>query len=1089
MKPLIAKLTRPRLNSVIERKRLLEHLDRARENKIVWISAPAGSGKTTLVANWLDSRKLRCIWYQADAGDADIATFFFFMRRALKHAAPKYRKPLPLLTPEYSLGIPTFTKRFFETLFSRLVSSHASRRTSDKSNRRREHYSYAVVIDNYQDVPAETLFHEVIRDGLSVAPDGIPIIIVSRSDPPPVFSRMQVGGQLAVLDKDQVGFTIDESRELIALRGKKKLDDDVFKTLYRVTEGWAAGLMLLAESPITRDDLPELWEVPRDRVFDYFAAELFGRTDDETRDFLMKTSFLPRMTLRTATDLTGYGHADNILSRLSRNNFFIQRHTTPEIVYQYHPLFREFLLSRAKDVIGSDEILEIKKKAALLLLTSRQIESAIELLADAGDWEANTHLILTRARSLVGEGRFTTLREWIDRIPKEISEHQPWLLYWKGVCAAPSDPTLAELSLKKAFELFSDNDDLAGILMSLCSLQDVILNIGAFHLFQEWISLMEKVLDNADRSFPSPDLEQRVIMNMISALTCSQPHHPDTTSWTDKGYALLGKRDVPLPVRFCIAVHLNIYYLWTGDFSRAKRAITVLREISRSENIPEIFAVWQKVQETLHSLATSSPEECIASVTAGLDFTAQCGIPMWDNHLILCGMLAAARSDDWVTFNRLNNRLCMEKANLLDTAFNHKVLAIERFRNNDFASSFEHIHEAVKKYEASGFKTRLGITTLPYVEMYLKKGDKAAALAWLRRTKEFALAIKSRIFEYYCDLFGAHIALLDGDVTGCLTLIRKAFSIGRENGYSRVLWIVPYFLADLCMRALENGIETEYARELIRAHRLARDAPPLHIESWPWSLKVYTLGRFEMVVDDKPVRFPGRVQQKPLAMLKAIVAFGGKDATEEQLIDALWPDADGDVAHKSFDTTLHRLRKLVNNDNAIMLQEGRVSLDERYCWVDTIAFERALCHTEEAWKADKGQSRGLDDTSSPAELIEKIVGTYKGHFLPGDKKQPWTISLRERLRAKFMHSINTLGRYWMEAGRYDKAVHVFMNGLEIDDLAEEFYQHLMVCYNQLGQQAEAVKVYNRCRSVLRSSLGLKPSSKTEVIYYAIRQGK
>jgi len=123
------------------------------------------------------------------------------------------------------------------------------------------------------------------------------------------------------------------------------------------------------------------------------------------------------------------------------------------------------------------------------------------------------------------------------------------------------------------------------------------------------------------------------------------------------------------------------------------------------------------------------------------------------------------------------------------------------------------------------------------------------------------------------------------------------------------------------------------------------------------------------------------------------------------------------------------------------------------------------------------------------ELTEKAVGIYRGHFLPTDAKEPWAISLRERFRAKFMQCINSLGSCWMEGGRYDKAIQVFMNGLEIDDLAEEFYQYLMVCYNQLGQQAEAVKVYRRCRSVLESSLGLKPSSKTESIYYAIRQGK
>jgi two-component SAPR family response regulator len=227
------------------------------------------------------------------------------------------------------------------------------------------------------------------------------------------------------------------------------------------------------------------------------------------------------------------------------------------------------------------------------------------------------------------------------------------------------------------------------------------------------------------------------------------------------------------------------------------------------------------------------------------------------------------------------------------------------------------------------------------------------------------------------------------------------------------------------------------------------------------------------------------VQQKPLALLKALIACGGESVSEEKITDALWPDIDGDVAHQSFETTLHRLRKMINHDKAIVLREGQVSLDKQYCWVDTWAFERILCKSEEAWKLE---GKGHEDNGDPVSLTEKAVSLYKGHFLPTESKQPWTISRRERLRAKFMSSVSRLGHHWMENGRYDKAAQVFVNGLEIDDLAEEFYQHLMVCYHQLGQKSEALKVYHRCRKVLQSSLGIGPSSQTERIYSTIRHG-
>jgi hypothetical protein len=118
--PSLAKITRPRLKGILPRKRLFRLLDKSRDRPIIWVSGPPGSGKTSLIASYLDTRKLPCLWYQIDEGDADIATFFYYMGLAAKKALPRMRKPLPLLTAEYLPGMLTFTRRYFEELFGRL---------------------------------------------------------------------------------------------------------------------------------------------------------------------------------------------------------------------------------------------------------------------------------------------------------------------------------------------------------------------------------------------------------------------------------------------------------------------------------------------------------------------------------------------------------------------------------------------------------------------------------------------------------------------------------------------------------------------------------------------------------------------------------------------------------------------------------------------------------------------------------------------------------------------------------------------------------------------------------------------------------
>ena len=119
----LAKLTRPKSANVLIRKRLFKLLDEARSYPVIWITAPPGAGKTTLISSYIETRKINNLWYQIDEGDGDIASFFHYMGIAAKQAAPRYRKSLPNLTPEYLQGLPTFTRNYFRELYSRVNPS------------------------------------------------------------------------------------------------------------------------------------------------------------------------------------------------------------------------------------------------------------------------------------------------------------------------------------------------------------------------------------------------------------------------------------------------------------------------------------------------------------------------------------------------------------------------------------------------------------------------------------------------------------------------------------------------------------------------------------------------------------------------------------------------------------------------------------------------------------------------------------------------------------------------------------------------------------------------------------------------------
>jgi DNA-binding SARP family transcriptional activator len=244
--------------------------------------------------------------------------------------------------------------------------------------------------------------------------------------------------------------------------------------------------------------------------------------------------------------------------------------------------------------------------------------------------------------------------------------------------------------------------------------------------------------------------------------------------------------------------------------------------------------------------------------------------------------------------------------------------------------------------------------------------------------------------------------------------------------------------------------------------------PSADVENWPWPVKVYTLGRFELLIEGESPTYSRKVPKKVLALLKAIIAFGSHEVPEQKLLDALWPDQDGDAARRSLAATLHRLRKLLANDSAVRQAGGNLTLDERSCWVDATAFENRLHHGGDA-----------------AQASEAAILLYRGAFL-AQEDAPWAMPMRERLRAKFIHAVGKLGVPFEGLGRYESAIDLYVRGIEADNLVEPFYQGLMRCYDKLNRRTEAVSAYRRLRDTLSITLGVPPCSATQRLFETLR---
>lgn len=327
-------------------------------------------------------------------------------------------------------------------------------------------------------------------------------------------------------------------------------------------------------------------------------------------------------------------------------------------------------------------------------------------------------------------------------------------------------------------------------------------------------------------------------------------------------------------------------------------------------------------------------------------------------------------------------------------------------------------------------------------------------------------------------LLRAYSHLHAGDRGSAIQFLREALVIGRGSVASMPGRLSAHQLGAVLGLALESGIEPEYAKSLIRALELP--ARVLDIDDWPWRLKAFTLGRFSVVVGGNPIEFNGKAQQKPLQLLKALIALGGRGVALSRIAECLWPEADGDVAEQSFSITLHRLRKLVGLEHAIVISEKKATLDSRYCWVDAWAFERAadeiLRHLENG---------GWTRTDSDMEqCAARAFDWYEGEFLAREADERWMFAPRSRLHSKFQRLVTEIAAYWEGRGKYCKAVQVCQRGLEHDPVNEIFHRRMMAAYQALGEHAEVVRVYQHCCEALARQLAVAPSAETEALYRA-----
>lgn len=1068
-KPLPKKFSAPQLERALLRTKLFRAIDKAAP--ITWIHASPGAGKTTLVASYLATRRLPHLWYQVGARDGDAGALFYYLSEATKRISAR-GNPLPLLTPDRIPGLSVFTLRYFEALYARFDQR------------------FVVVFDNYQDAPADAPLHDIMRNALSVLPHHGRVIVISRNGPPPALARLRAESRLTLLNEDALRLTENEAYAMARLVKRKPINREIIQELHRRTNGWAAGLTLcLAQANIAQAANALLERVPQ-LVFDYFAGEIFSRLDSTVTRTLMQTASLPIMSTESVTMLTGQSNSPSMLADMSRHNYFTLRSIDAQHrpTYQYHPLFREFLLAQAESHFNRSEWTDIQRRAASLLQAEGHIDEAVSLLQKTEDWESLAQLIVKNAQPLVAQGRGQALITWINTLPRGIVSATPWLLYWLGVCQSfwsglgKSFYNVSESMehLRGAFELFRKKNDRVGMFVTWgATARAIQWSSTDFHKFNELVPLLKSLLAESP-VYPSMEIEALVSEAILRILAWSDAETIDAQFWSANAVRILNEQienGLSTSARIDLSTTLIWYSTLTGNYQQATAAIKVVSEIARSRELTASNRLVMRTAELPYLLLVAGDfKKCIELSLSSMEYANEAGAMSWYPTILYNGLAAALCMNDVKLADELFERaLTLPRARRFQHVHFNYMAAWHAHIHSNYAAMLSHAQTQIEEGEKLGlpFFTGLGHHHAANALHGLSRNDEA--IAHVRKAATIAERINSDLLKCMALFAEAIVRLDEGETEATSSLLAQAFSIARRHNIMNTPSWHGSTMSSLCAHALSVGIEVEFVQSLVRQRNLT--PPSFDIEHWPRQFRISTFGDVRIEREgtpSSPLNFGG----KPMELLKALIAFGGRDVPERRICDALWPDADRHSAHKAFAINLHRLRKFFGCDDAFELKQKQLSLDARYCWVDVWAFERLTSEAAaEPTKPHKNE----------AAKLERGLSLYKGPFL-GDGLEPWALSARERLHNKFLRLSARLGEWWEQLGEWQRAIAWYRRVLDADPLAEDFYFRLMRSYQQTGNDADALSVYEQCRRTLTRQLNTEPSTKTQELFRALRGG-
>jgi DNA-binding SARP family transcriptional activator len=1070
----LAKVQRPVLrDETLERPRLLDRLRAKIHSRVVLLLADAGYGKTTLLADFSRRTRLRTLWYRLDETDRDWTSFLRHLVAAGREHDPDFAPATTSLLREIGVTGPS-REAVLDTFLRELPSITGQ--------------GAALIFDDFHLVDDAVDVRHITRELLARGPERLTLVIASRRAPAVQLSRLRAVGEVVEIDTDALRFDAAETAQLFNETYGRNLEADVLLDLAQRTEGWIASLQLVHAA--LRDRSPaEIRRFVRTLngadhdMYDYLAEEVVGDLPEELQRFLMDTSILQVVTPELAEIVSGRDASAvaRLTTTAERLTLLSRLSGGPRTHQRYHPLVREFLEARFRSIDGEAKVAELHRRTAAAVEAS-DWRVAAHHYRQAGDTADMLGTISRAIPTIMGNGQYALAESFIgpiaaedrppgfdlilSRVEMQQGDYDAAIAASQAVLDSATDPIQRDYALLNLLTMslnFGKGEDALRYAAGLLESEDDGLREIAGVSRDMVVSAVDGPLGPVRRQLRQMASRQRadrkhfyaVTQHNLAAICVVEDDLPAAAEAIGSAIEVLEAGAAPMELQASIVIRALVQTM-LGNVEEATRTVASLL---RSRDMPILDEVLIESADLLDSYL--DPVRAMALL-----------VPL------------------------------LEKDQLTNEERRLRALALAKWHiRRDNMSQAE---AALADYPASRSTTPGALASRLFVEAYLATRSHAPnALELASRAEIHAQRQGAQRWRRYSTVLRA----ANQDATAFSDAI---WSVGEESSHSlafmadlistRLTDLEPPALATTQVSAegfsgrwrfaLRREIEGAYSANQIAAGQLLEqigersDVKSLRAIARQSKRRpdVVNLGRRlsrrladRVVVEDQGrvhIRIgerlvPGSdVRRKVLAMLCFLVSRPGMSSTRDQVLDAMWPELDPEVAVNSLNQTIYFLRRVVEPDYVEDLSPGYFHHDSELVWLDSELIRSQSATTKEL-------IRSLPPQPSPDE-VDRLVSAYTGRFALDFEYEEWAGAYRDSLHASYLEVVERSVADDFRAGHFDRGIAVARRALDIDSTAENLEVSLLRLYKATGAHAAAAEQYAHYSSVLRHELGIEP---------------